>query len=109
MKRELYGKMFEMTDLREQGIRDLVFDLIPAIEFMFLAIKHGEKILGGDIVIKDSNNQYCISFDNWYSKSDSPEESFVEALDFLELIMKNKKNADWKVIVVTTHYSNFML
>lgn len=109
MKRVFYGKEFEVEDLREQGLCDIVFDFIPALEFMYLAIKNGEKILGGDIIVKDNKGGYTISYDGWSCRSDLPEQTFIETLEYFDLILKNNNLVDWKVSVVTSLYSKHTL
>ena len=81
MKKLLYGKEFEIIDMSEKGNSDLIFDLISAIEYMFLAIKNGKIILGGDIYVKKQSG-FEHSYDNWYSQSKDPQETLTCALNY---------------------------
>ena len=104
MKRKFFDKEYDLLDLRESGINDLIFDLIPAIEFMHDLIRHNIRILGGDIIIKNKSGNYDVSTDNWYSQSKVPEETFVCAMDYLKKYIQSHPNANWKIAVVTSEY-----
>lgn len=103
MKKILYGEEFDLIDMTKDGYNDLVFDVISSIKFMYLATKNGELILGGDIITKNNDGKYEVSYDNWYSNSKSPEETFLTALDYLKIYMQGNNNADWKVSVVSSN------
>ena len=46
-----FNKEYKVYDLRQCGLKGLYFDLVSAIDFMYCEVDHGEKILGGDIII----------------------------------------------------------
>lgn len=45
MNRTFWDCDFELLNLSDEGDADLIFDLIPAIKFMVLAVENGERIL----------------------------------------------------------------
>lgn len=107
MKRILYGKVFNVIDLSNDGYCGLIFDVISCIQFMYLTTKNGELIQGGDI-ITNINGKYEVSCDNWFTNSNSPEDTFLTSLDFLKSYMKKNINVDWKVSVVTSNLSELI-
>ena len=105
MNRTFWGSDFELLDLSDEGDADLIFDLIPAIKLMCLAVENGERILGGEIIVKEPNGKYTVSYNNWFSESVDPKETLMTALDYLALIVENDPKIDWKVALVVSNCS----
>lgn len=58
-----FNKEYKVYDLRQYGLKGLYFDLVSAIDFMYCAVDHGEKILGGALLywkVKIISNQTII-------------------------------------------------
>lgn len=108
MKRILYGKEFNLTDLSLSGYNGLIFDLISAIEFMHLAISEGALILGGDIIIKNEDGEYIVGYDNWSSDSKNPQETFICALEYLKDYLTKNPLVNWRVSVVSSNISELL-
>lgn len=103
MQRKLYDKCFDIIDLSGKGINNLTFDLITGIEFMLETIKHGDRILGGDI-IREEDGEYELSCDNWYSQSKDPETTFTDAMKYLKKYISYYPLLNWKVAITTSIY-----
>ena len=95
----MFGKQYKVVDLQESlGTTAFVFDLITAIEFIIDSSSFGKRVLGGDIVKMDKEKPYYC-YDNWYSESESIEESQVIALNYLKDYLAVNPIVDWLVSV----------
>lgn len=103
-KIKAFGKEYAVIDLEESlGIKNLVFDLVTAVEFILDAANFGEKILGGDILRK-IDGEFTYSYDNWYSDSQVINETRDIALDFLRVYLQQFPVVDWIVSITTSNY-----
>lgn len=103
MKKKLYEREFDILDLTDKGIENLIFDLITGIEFMLETIQHGDLILGGDIIY-NQNGEYDLSCDNWYSQSKTPEITFHDAMKYLKKYAESHPLLNWKIAISTSVY-----
>ena len=97
-----FNKEYKVYDLRQYGLKGLYFDLVSAIDFMCCAVDHGEKILGGDIIILEGKD-YIESDNNWYSEEETPEKSLKTAIDYLHRYLIDHPYVDWLVGVITSN------
>jgi hypothetical protein len=102
VKKTFWDNEFELIDLSDEFNNDLIFDLISAIKFMYLAVEHNELVLGGDIYWKDKNGDYVSGCENWYCDEPDPQKTLLVALDYLNNCVKINPNIDWKVSVSIT-------
>lgn len=60
------------VDLKPQGINNVLFDRIDALQMIDLLSSMGISILGGDVYIKE-DQEYNVTYDNWYCNKESNE------------------------------------
>ena len=99
MLRTFFFKRYEIENYDELGIYEAL-DVVSAIEYMFEAVDHGKRVIGGDIVeFKDGG--YYLSYNNWSSSKDkTPQQTLEDALNYLRKYLSyNLKNYSFKVCV----------
>ena len=98
MQISAYGEQFQTIDLKNDGLKDLAFDLVTSIRFMYCAVEHGVRILGGDI-LRQEGGKWWPCGDNWYSDASNPQETLQDALDYLKRYLASNPHVDWVVSV----------